>query len=136
MALEKCCFCCRLETGGTILGFLAAGLALISFILNVTSLSYPSGYTHYDELLHPIFGLFTGLSLIDLAAAVMLIIGIAKVPSATFFNQKTSIITTISIFFFAAKSQFISALANFAQRFTYPIVTHCNLPICYIVSVR
>lgn len=84
MALEKCCFCCRLETGGTILGFLAAGLALISFILNVTSLSLPSGNAHYDELLQPVFGLFTGLSLIDLAAAAMLIIGIAKVKNTLY----------------------------------------------------
>lgn len=76
--LNRCCFCCRLETGGVILGFLAASLAIISLGINSVGLSYPNDNL-YNIDFQPLFGLFTGLSVIDLIAAVMLIFGIANV---------------------------------------------------------
>lgn len=78
MALNSCCFCCRLETGGIILGFLAASLAIITLTFNSIGLSYPNDNI-YNIDLQPLFGLFTGLSVIDLLAAIMLIFGIANV---------------------------------------------------------
>lgn len=81
MALDRCCFCCKLETGTSILGFLGFFAAILKIIAFSICLSENHIYG-FDVFL----GIYLGCSVIDFFTSIMLIIGVVKV-CAVWWNE-------------------------------------------------
>lgn len=96
MILENFC-CCKLETGGLILGIAATGVTLIQFLLGLfeyTNDMYNIKHHYFafdyldDAPEHILRLVYVAFSIFDILTAVFIIIGIVKVKYNNFNKQK------------------------------------------------
>lgn len=80
MALDRCCFCCKLETGTSILGFMGLFWAIVSIVMFSILLSSVDSVN--NSAVSTTLGIFLAFSVIDFFTSIMLIIAVVKVSAA------------------------------------------------------